>query len=79
MLIGQGRPHEGIYFINKGVFQLKTEKSYYELQELIFSLRDSLDSFSNYISDIKKREEDDLNSGGKIFKKSYLYINILYF
>ena len=79
MLIGQGRPHEGIYFINKGVFQLKTEKSYYELQELIFSLRDSLDNFSNYISDIKKREEDDLNSGGKnIQKKLSLYKHPLF-
>ena len=63
-LISQGRPHEGIYFINKGVFQLKTVKTYYELQELIFSLRDSLDSFIKYISYIKKREENDLNSDG---------------
>jgi len=62
MLISQGRPHEGVFFINKGVFQLKTQKSYIELQELIFSLRDSLDSFSNYISDIKNREKDDLNN-----------------
>ena len=79
MLISQGRPHEGIYFINKGVFQLKTEKSFYELQELIFSLRDSLDSFSNYISYIKKREEDDLNSGGKnIQKKLFIYKHPLF-
>ena len=65
MLISQGRPHEGVFFINKGVFELKTRKSYIELQELIFSLRDSLDSFTNYISDIKNRENDDLNSRGK--------------
>ena len=65
MLITQGRPHEGVFFINKGIFQLKTQKSYIELQELIFSLRDSLDSFSNYISDIKNRENDDLNYKGK--------------
>ena len=79
MLISQGRPHEGIYFINKGIFQLKTEKSFYELQELIFNLRDSLDSFSNYISYIKKREEDDLNSGGKnIQKKLFIYKHPLF-
>ena len=64
-LISQGRPHEGVFFINKGVFQLKTQKSYIELQELIFSLRDSLDSFSNYISNIKNRENDDLNNKEK--------------
>ena len=34
-IITQGRPHEGIFFINKGIFQLKTYKSYVELQELI--------------------------------------------
>lgn len=79
MLICQGRPHEGIYFINKGVFQLKTKKSFYELQELIFSLRDSLDRFTNYISDIKSREEDDLNTGGKNFKnKFYIYKHPLF-
>ena len=60
-LITQNCPHEGIFFINKGGFQLRTKKSYYELQELIFSLRDSLDAFRNYISYIKKREIDDLN------------------
>ena len=65
MLISQGRPHEGVFFVNKGVFQLKTQKSYIELQELIFSLRDSLDSFSNYISNIKNREKDDVNNKGK--------------
>ena len=69
MLISQGRPHEGIYFIIKGAFQLKSKKSYCELQELIFNLRDSLDNFKNYISYIKKREEDDLNSVGNNMKK----------
>ena len=69
VLISQGRPHEGIYFIIKGAFQLKSNKSFCELQELIFNLRDSLDSFTNYISYIKKREEDDLNTGGNNIKK----------
>ena len=78
-LITQGRPHEGIFFINKGVFQLKTFKNYYELQELIFSLRDSLDFFTNYISFIKKREEDDLNSeGNNKQNKLLLYKNPLF-
>ena len=72
-LISQGRPHEGIYFINKGIFELRTLKTYYELQELIFSLRDSLDSFINYISYIKKREENDLNSEGNSNKNKRFY------
>ena len=79
MLISQGRPYEGIFFVNKGIFQLKSYRSYYELQELIFSLRDSLDNFTNYISYIKKREEDDLNSGGNNIKnKLYIYKHPLF-
>ena len=77
-LVIQGTPHEGIYFINKGQFQLRTFKSYYELQELIFSLRDSLDTFTNYISFIKKREFDDLNNKGNDQKNIDMYKNPLF-
>ena len=77
-LITQGTPHEGIYFVNKGRFQLRTFKSYYELQELIFSLRDSLDTFTNYISFIKKREFDDLNNKGNSQKNIEMYKHPLF-
>lgn len=65
-LVSQGTPREGIFFVIKGGFQLRAFKSYYELQELIFSLRDSLDTFRNYITFIKKRELDDLNDKNDI-------------
>ena len=77
-LVIQGTPHEGIYFINKGRFQLRTFKSYYELQELIFNLRDSLDTFKNYISYIKKREFDDLNNKFDDLKNIYIYKHPLF-
>ena len=77
-LIIQGTPHEGLYFVNKGRFQLRTCKSYYELQELIFSLRDSLDAFKNYISFIKKREFDDLNNKLDNLKNFEMYKHSLF-
>ena len=77
-LVIQGSPHEGIFFVNKGEFQLRTIKSYYELQELIFSLRDSLDTFKNYISYIKKREIDDLNDKVNYLKNNDIYKNPLF-
>ena len=61
-LIIQGTPQEGIYFICKGEFQLRTMKSYYDLQDLIFSLRNSLDKFKDYISSIKYRESNESNN-----------------
>jgi len=41
-LIKQNTPNEGIYFINKGVFQLKTRRTYHELNELKFKAMQSL-------------------------------------
>ena len=61
-LIIQGTPQEGIYFICKVEFQLRTMKSYYDLQDLIFSLRNSLDKFKDYISSIKYRESNESNN-----------------
>ena len=77
-LIIQGTPHDGIYFVNKGEFQLRTFKSYYELQELIFSLRDSLDTYKNYISYIKRREIDDLNNKMQDLKYIAIYKHPLF-
>ena len=61
VLLSQNRPHEGIYFINNGVFQLKSKRSYNELNELIIDLKDSLNNFNNYISNIKNDDKNDLN------------------
>jgi len=42
-LIEQNRPKGGIFFINKGEFQLKTKRTYHELNELKFKIIQSLD------------------------------------
>ena len=77
-LIIQDTPQEGIYFVSKGEFQLRTMKSYYELQELIFSLRDSLDIFKDYISLIKNREADDINNKTNNKKINLIFQNPLF-
>ena len=42
-LIEQNRPKGGIFFINKGEFQLKTKRTYHELNDLKFKIIQSLD------------------------------------
>ena len=42
-IIVQNTPNQGIFFINKGAFQLKTKRSYQELNELKFKVMQSLD------------------------------------
>ena len=42
-LTEQNRPKGGIFFINKGEFQLKTKRTYHELNELKFKIIQSLD------------------------------------
>ena len=42
-IIEQNRPKGGIFFINKGEFQLKTKRTYHELNELKFKIIQSLD------------------------------------
>ena len=43
-IIQQNTPNEGIFFINKGVFQLKSKRTYHELNELKFKVMQSLKS-----------------------------------
>ena len=53
ILFRQNEPHKGIYIISEGLFQLKTIKSYNELNDLNFILLHSLDNYSQYITEIK--------------------------
>ena len=57
-LIQQNRPHEGIYFINSGIFQLKSLRSYNELNDLHFSILHSLDNFPKAFMDYQSKIND---------------------
>ena len=60
-LIKQNTPNEGIYFINKGVFQLKARRTYHELNELKFKAMQSL----------TKENKNNLTGKEKTSKKNY--------
>ena len=54
-LIEQNTPYEGIYFIKNGIFQLKTIRSYNELNDLHFSILHALDSFPKALMDFQSK------------------------
>ena len=69
-LFKQNEPHKGIYIILKGVFQLKANKSYNELNDLNFTLLHSLDNYPQYITTIKSEQiNPNVNFNNK---KNYL-------
>ena len=71
-LIQQNTPNEGIYFINSGVFQLKTLRTYNELNDLHFSILHALDNFPkaflDYQSKINDLEKFNKNKYKNIFE-----------
>ena len=44
LIISQNTPKEGIYFINKRIFQLKTRRTYHELNKLKYKVIQALDN-----------------------------------
>ena len=53
-IISQNTPNEGIYFINKGVFQVKSRRTYHELNELKYKVMQALDNENkNNLPDIE--------------------------
>ena len=56
IIIKENYQYNGIYFINEGMFRIKTKKNYKEYLELIENLKHSLDNFPNYISSFLKKE-----------------------
>ena len=82
ILFKQNEPHKGIYIITKGLFQLKTYKSYNELNDLNFILMHSLDNYPQYITNLKKKQINnkgnlngyyDYNSNINIIMKNPLF------
>lgn len=52
-IIEQNTPNQGIFLINKGSFQLKSKRTYHELNELKFKVMQSLDAENkNSLTDI---------------------------
>ena len=70
ILFKQNEPYKGIYIITKGLFQLKTIKSYNDLNNLNFILLHSLDNYPQFVTNLKSQQFDsniDCNN-----KKNYL-------
>ena len=65
ILFRQNEPNKGIYFITKGSFELKTKRTYNELNDLNFIILHSLDSYPQYVNNIKN---DHINNN-----KSYSF------
>ena len=61
----QNEPYKGIYIIEKGSFELKTNRTYNELNDLNFTVLHSLDSYPQYVNNIKN---DHINNN-----KSYSF------
>ena len=65
-IIRQNTPHEGIYFIKNGVFQLQTLRSYNDLNNLHFSILHALDNYPKtfmlYQNKIKKLEKQNIKN-----------------
>ena len=75
-LLQQNRPYEGIFFINSGVFQLKTRRTYHELNELKFKIMRNLDNFSKSIPDYKNKIDKIGNSNSsKKYENIYEGLN----
>lgn len=65
ILFRQNEPNKGIYIITKGSFELKTKRTYNELNDLNFIILHSLDSYPQYVNNIKN---DHINNN-----KSYSF------
>ena len=65
ILFRQNEPYKGIYLITKGSFELKTNRAYNELNDLNFAILHSLDSYPQYVNNIKN---DHINNN-----KSYSF------
>lgn len=72
-LIQQNTPFEGIYFINSGMFQLKTLRNYNELNDLQFSIIHSIDNFPKSIKDYQVKFNDIQKQNDKNENKKNIF------
>ena len=66
ILLTQGKPNEGIFIISEGNFDIKTVRSYNELNELYLSLKIHLKSHINTTLDFSKSKGE--NEKNNLFK-----------
>ena len=72
-LIQQNTPVEGIYFINSGMFQLKTLRNYNELNDLQFSILHAIDNFPKSIKDYQVKFNDLQKQNNKNESKKNIF------
>ena len=72
-LIQQNTPFEGIYFINSGMFQLKTLRNYNELNDLQFSILHAIDNFPKSIKDYQVKFNDLQKQNNKNESKKNIF------
>ena len=72
-LIQQNTPFEGIYFINSGMFQLKTLRNYNELNDLQFSILQAIDNFPKSIKDYQVKFNDLQKQNNKSESKKNIF------
>jgi CRP-like cAMP-binding protein len=70
-LIQQNTPYEGIFFIKDGIFQLKTIRSYNELNDLQFSVIHALDNFPKAYSGYQEKMDNIVNKNKNKEKNIY--------
>jgi hypothetical protein len=58
IIIKQDTPHNGIYLIKKGLFNVKTNRTINEIDNIIHKLKHSTDNFQNYVSEFQSKGED---------------------
>ena len=72
-LIRQNTPFEGIYFINSGMFQLKTLRNYNELNDLQFSILHAIDNFPKFIKEYQIKFNDLQKQNNKNESKNNIF------
>ena len=59
-IILQNSVYEGVYFIYKGVFELKTKRSYNEINELKFNIMNNNTSLTNNLESFRDKKRDQI-------------------
>jgi len=59
-IILQNSIYEGVFFIYKGVFELKTKRSYNEINELKFNIMNNNTSLTNNLDNFRDKKRDEI-------------------
>ena len=59
-IILQNSVYQGVFFINKGVFELKTKRSYNEVNELKFNIMNNHTNLTNNLESFRDKKRDQI-------------------